>query len=131
MLHMPEWGVEKNGVVVISDCLFYCLIDRTIHHLIVLAIRELPDYQSADIRQHPTHPQTAHHAVDMIMPLAYILNQKQRFGRGLRTENGRVRKWRSLKAVQNRQVSADEHTFRFPGTVERMTLPFIMQLLAG
>ena len=67
MFHMPDGGIEKNGVVVVSDYLFYCLIDRLLHQRVIFAITELTDYETTQVRQHTAHSQVAHHAVDMIM----------------------------------------------------------------
>ena len=52
MLYVPDGRIEKNGVVVVCDCLFYGLIDATTHSRIVLAVRELSYNQSAQMRQH-------------------------------------------------------------------------------
>ena len=84
MLHVPYRGIENEGVVVVSDCLFYCLIDRLLHQRIVLAVGELPDDESAQIGEHTTHAQVAHHAVNMVVPLANILDEQDRF---LNTDN--------------------------------------------
>ncbi len=47
MLHVPKRGIEKNGVVVVSDCLFYCLINGLLHQRVVLAVGELANNQPA------------------------------------------------------------------------------------
>ena len=68
MLHMPERGIEKKGVVVVSDYLFYCLINGTAHQLVVIAVAELAYNETAQVRQHATHAQVADHPIDVIMP---------------------------------------------------------------
>jgi hypothetical protein len=75
MLHVPDRGIEKNGVVVVCDCLFYCLIDRLAHQLVVLAVRELPYDESAQVRQYTTQAEIANHPVDMIMPLGDVFDE--------------------------------------------------------
>jgi len=73
---MPDRGVENQGVVVIHDCLFYCLIDRATHSGIILTIAELTDNQTTQVLQNPTHAQVIHHPVYMVMPLCDVFNQK-------------------------------------------------------
>ena len=75
---MPERHIEDDGVVAVRDCLFYCLIDRLFHQRVFIAVRKPADNQSAQVGQHSTHPQVAHHAVDMIMAFADIFDQENR-----------------------------------------------------
>ena len=78
MLHMTYGSIEKNGVVVFCDYLFYGLIDGATHGRIVLAIGELSYYQSAEMREDTAHLEVTDHAVDMVMPFAYILDKENR-----------------------------------------------------
>jgi len=71
---VTDGSIENNGVVVVSDCLFYCLIDRLRHEGIVVTITELPDDESADVRQDAAHAQVAHHPVDMIVTLGDVFD---------------------------------------------------------
>ena len=50
MRHMSDRGVEKNGVVVVCDYLFYCLIYRLLHERIILAVAELTYHQTTQVR---------------------------------------------------------------------------------
>ena len=110
MLHMTYGSIEKNGVVVFCDYLFYGLIDGTTHGRIVLTIGELPYYQSAEVREDTAHLEVADHAVDMVMTLAYILDKENRelLAEELVTQSVT----RALQAVQDREVTAHDRWVR-------------------
>jgi hypothetical protein len=71
---VTDGSIENNGVVVVSDCLFYCLIDRLRHEGIVVTIAELTDDESADVLQDAAHAQIAHHPVDMVVALRDVFD---------------------------------------------------------
>ena len=75
---MPEGRIEENGVVVVCNYLFYGLIDRLLHQRIVLAVTELSDDQTAQMRQNTAHAQVANHSVDMIVPFTDIFDEQNR-----------------------------------------------------
>lgn len=79
MLHVTERCIENHGVVVGSDYLFYCFIDRLVHERVIVAVAELAYDQSADVGEHTAHLQIAHHPVDVIMPLADVFDQQNGF----------------------------------------------------
>ena len=113
MLYMPERGIEKKGVVVVSDYLFYCLINGTAHQLVVIAVAELAYNETAQVRQHATHAQVADHPIDVIMPLADVLDKQDR---ELITEF--VQTVRSaLQPVQHTQIAAYDRCFSYTRSV--------------
>ena len=72
---MSEWRLETYGVVVICNCLVYCLLYGGGHRWVVVAIGELAYDESAYLCENAAHTQIAHHAVNMVMPLAYIFDK--------------------------------------------------------
>ena len=72
---MSEWRLEAYGVVVISNCLVYCLLYGGGHRWVVFAIGELPYDKSTYLTEDSAHTQIANHTINMVMPLAYIFNQ--------------------------------------------------------
>ena len=127
MLHMTYGSIEKNGVVVFCDYLFYGLIDGTTHGRIVLAIGELPYYQSAEVREDTAHLEVADHAVDMVMTLTYILNKENRelLAEELVTQSVTC----ALQAVQNREVTAHDRCVRGAVMVHGVSRPEIIHAL--
>jgi hypothetical protein len=75
MFHMPDRGIEKNGVVVVSDCLFYCFINRLTHPFIVLAVTKLSDDETTQMSQYTTQTQVTNHPVNMIVPLGDVFDE--------------------------------------------------------
>ena len=126
---MSDRGIEDQGVVIVSDCLFYCLIDRLTHSRIILAVAELPDDQSAQVGKNAAHTQVADHAVDMIMAFRYIFNKQDRElvpdKRILQT------KLRSLEAIEHRQVSAYNGCTGLAFPVKGMVLPAVLKCPTG
>ena len=127
MLHMTYGSIEKNGVVVFCDYLFYGLIDGTTHGRIVLTIGELPYYQSAEVREDTAHLEVTDHAVDMVMPFAYILDKENRelLAEELVTQSVT----RALQAVQDGEVSAHDRCVRRTVMVQGVSRPEIIHAL--
>ena len=124
---MTYGSIEKNGVVVFCDYLFYGLIDGTTHRRIVLTIGELPYYQSAEVRENTAHLEVADHAVDMVMTLTNILNKENRelLAEELVTQSVT----RALQAVQDGEVSAHDRCARRTVMVQRVRRPEIIHAL--
>ena len=127
MLHVTYGSIEKNGVVVFCDCLFYSLIDGATHGRVVLTIGELPYYQSAEVREDTAHLEVADHAVNMVMTLAYILNKENRelLAEELVTQSVT----RALQAVQDREVTAHDRCVHRAVMVQGVSRPEIIHAL--
>ena len=127
MLHVTYGSIEKNGVVVFCDCLFYGLIDGTTHGRIVLTIGELPYYQSAEVRENTAHLEVADHAVDMVMTLTYILNKENRelLAEELVTQSVTC----ALQAVQDGEVTAHDRCEHRAVMVHGVSRPEIIHTL--
>ena len=69
---MSEWRLEAYGVVVISNCLVYCLLYTGWHRWVVLALSELAYDKSTYLTENSAHTQIANHTINMVMPLAYV-----------------------------------------------------------
>ena len=124
---MTYGSIKKNGVVVFCDYLFYGLIDGATHRRIVLAIGELPYYQSAEVRENTAHLEVADHAVDMVMTLTDILDKENRelLAEELVTQSVT----RALQAVQDREVSAHDRCVRRAVMVHGVSRPEIIHAL--
>ena len=127
MLHVTYGSIEKNGVVVFCDCLFYSLIDGATHGRVVLTIGELPYYQSAEVREDTAHLEITDHAVDMVMPLAYILDKENRelLAEELVTQSVT----RALQAVQDGEVTAHDRCVHRAVMVQGVSRPEIIHAL--
>lgn len=127
MLHVSDGSVEKNGVVVDCDCLFYGIIDGTTHRGVVLAIGELPYDQSAEVSEHTAHLEITDHAVDMVMTLTDILNKENRelLAEELVTQSVT----RALQAVQDGEVTAHDRCVRGTVMVHGVSRPEIIHAL--
>ena len=127
MFHMPDGGVKKNGVVVVSDCLFYCFIDGLLHQRIVVAVVELSYDKSAEVRQDTAHSQVSHHSVNMVMTLSDIFDEKDREEVTLFAEAEGC----ALQAIKDGEVSADDRSASMTWCVERMSIPGVLHGFTG
>ena len=144
VVYMTGREVEKDRVGVRCDgfknrcidgvrCMVYgvrCTVYgvRCFHAGVGVAVGELTDDETFEACEDAGHAEIVHHAVDMIMPLAYILNE-QYAAFGMRIQHGIQAVRRSLQAVKDAEIAADECAFCVTVAVQRMRRQAVRQVI--
>ena len=130
VVHMSGGKVEQDGIAVFGYGFVNSVVNGATHERVAVAVGELSDDKSFDAGKDAGHAEIAHHAVDVVMPLADVFNEKNTaFGMGVEYGIKAVRC--ALQSVEDAEVSADKCAFGFTEAVERMWRQVIVQGLAG
>ena len=112
--------VKENGIVARRDVLCYGVVDGATHELVGFAICELSDDKAFDAGQNARHAEVVHHAIDMVMAFADVLDEEDDTF-GMRVDDVIEIIGRALQAVENAEVASNECASGCSETVERMS----------